>query len=292
MAVQRVSRPDRSFRGYAGQVASGAVHPGDVVTALPSGLRSRVKRIATFDGDLAAAFAPMSVTLELEDPLDISRGDMLFAGSSAPHAARHLEAHLVWMDARPLDARRRYLLKHTTQTVSAEVTIRHRIDIHTLDAEPAQTLEMNAIGVVEIATTKPLFFDSYKCNRVTGGFILIDPETNATVAAGLIRQPVVAARGAGPVTAAERMARWGHRGAVIETETAEVAAALERALFDRGCSVAVAAGESASALEGAGMLAIVVTPGAPRRDVAAILRQLEQRGVLVSRDTVSAGGGI
>ena len=293
MPVQRVSRPDRSFRGYAGQVASGAVRPGDVVTALPSGFQSRVKRIATFDGDLAAAFAPMSVTLELEDPLDISRGDMLFAGSAAPYVARRLEAHLVWMDARPLDARRRYLLKHATQTVSAEVTIRHRIDIHTLDAEPAQTLEINAIGVVEIAATKPLFFDSYKRNRVTGSFILIDPETNATVAAGMVRQPVVAARGAGPVTAAERTARWGHCGAVIQTETADVAAALERALFDRGCSVAVTAGESAaSALEGAGMLAILVKPSAPRRDVPAILRQLEERGVLVSRDTVSAGGGI
>jgi len=146
MPVQRVSRPDHTFRGYAGQLASGAIHPGDVVTALPSGLQSRVKRIATFDGDLAQASAPMSVTLELEDPLDISRGDMLFAGSAAPHVARRLEAHLVWMDARPLDARRRYLLKHTTQTVSAEVTLRHRIDIHTLDAEPAQTLEMNAIA--------------------------------------------------------------------------------------------------------------------------------------------------
>jgi sulfate adenylyltransferase large subunit len=293
MPVQRVSRPDRSFRGYAGQVASGAVHPGDVVTALPSGLRSRVKRIATFDGDLAAAFAPMSVTLELEDPLDISRGDMLFAGSTAPYVARRLEAHLVWMDARPLDARRRYLLKHTTQTVSAEVTIRHRIDIYTLDAEPAQTLEMNAIGVVEIAATKPLFFDSYKRNRVTGSFILIDPETNATVAAGLVCQPVVAARGAGPVTAAERTARWGHCGAVIEIESADVAAALERALFDRGCSAAVVAGQSAaSALEGAGMLAILVTPSTPPRDVPAILRQLEERGVLVARDSVSAGGGI
>ncbi|MGA2725029.1 MAG: sulfate adenylyltransferase subunit CysN [Bryobacteraceae bacterium] len=297
MPVQRVSRPDRSFRGYAGQVASGTVHPGDVVTALPSGLRSRVKRIATFDGDLAAAFAPMSVTLELEDPLDISRGDMLFAGSVAPYVARRLEAHLVWMDARPLDVRRRYLLKHATQTVSAEVTIRHRIDIRTLDAEPAQTLEMNAIGVVEIAATKPLFFDSYKRNRVTGSFILIDPETNATVAAGLVCQPVLAVRGAGPVTAAERMARWGHCGAVIEIESADVAAALERALFDRGCSAAVVGGQSAaSALEGAGMLAILVTgcpPGpAPPRDVPAILRQLEERGVLVSRDSVSAGGGI
>ena len=293
MPVQMVSRPDRSFRGYAGKVAAGTIHQGDVVTALPSGLQSRVKRIATFDGDLAEAFAPMSVTLELEDALDISRGDMLFAGSPAPHVARHLEAHLVWMDARPLDARRRYLLKHATQTVSAEVTVRHRIDIHTLDAEPARTLEMNAIGVVEISATKPLFFDSYKRNRVTGGFILIDPETNATVAAGMIRQAVVAGHGAGPVTSGERMARWGHCGAAIETETEELAAALERALFERGCAVAIAAGEhAASALKDAGMLAILVTPSAPPRDVPAIVRELEQRGVLISHDTVSTGGGI
>jgi len=292
MPVQRVSRPDHTFRGYAGQVASGAVHPGDVVTALPSGLRSRVKRIVTFDGDLAAAFARMSVTLELEDPLDISRGDMLFAGPASPDVARRLEAHLVWMDARPMDVRRRYLLKHTTQTVSAEVTLRHRIDIHTLDAEPARTLEMNAIGVVEIATAKPLFFDSYEGNRVTGSLILIDPETNATVAAALIRQPVEA-RGAGPVTAAERMARWGHRGAVIETDSEDAAAALERALFDHGCTVAVAAGESAAyGLKDAGMLAILVTPTAPPRGIPAILLHLEQLGVLVSRDSVSAGEGI
>jgi len=189
MPVQRVSRPDRSFRGYAGQVASGTVHPGDVVTALPSGLRSRVKRIATFDGDLAEAFAPMPVTLELEDALDISRGDMLFAGPDRPHAVDRFEAHLVWMDGRVLDPRRRYLLKHTTRMVTAEVSVRHRIDIHSLAAQPAQTLEMNAIGVVEIVTAKPLFFDSYERNRITGSFILVDPETSATVAAGMIRQP-------------------------------------------------------------------------------------------------------
>jgi sulfate adenylyltransferase large subunit len=293
MPVQCVSRPDHAFRGYAGQVVSGAIHPGDMVTALPSGRRSHVRRIATFDGDLAEAFAPMPVTLELEDPLDISRGDLLFAGSGHPHMAGRFEAHLIWMDPRPLDARRRCLLKHTTQTVAAEVTLRHRVDIHTLHAEAAPALEMNAIGVVEMVTTKALFFDSYRLNRITGSFILIDPETNATLAAGMILQPVAAPVGSGPVTAAERIARWGHRGAVIEIETASLAVALERALFDHGCSVAVAASRSAaSALKGAGILAILVTPSAPRRDVAAALRQLQQQGVLVSRDTVSTGGGI
>jgi sulfate adenylyltransferase large subunit len=293
LPVQRVSRPDHSFRGYAGQVASGAVHPGDVVTALPSGRQTRVKRIATFDGDLAEAFAPMPVTLELEDALDISRGDMLFAGPDRPHAVDRFEAHLVWMDGRVLDPRRRYLLKHTTRMVTAEVTVRHRIDIHSLAAQPAQTLEMNAIGVVEIVTAKPLFFDSYERNRITGSFILVDPETSATVAAGMIRQPLAAVRGAGPVTAAERTARWGHRGAVIEAQAEEVALALERVLFDHGCSVAVTASESdAAVLKLAGTLAILVTPSAPQGDIAATMRSLERQGILVSPDIVSTGGGI
>jgi sulfate adenylyltransferase subunit 1 len=293
MPVQRVSRPDHSFRGYAGQVASGVVHKGDEVIALPSGRKSRVKRIATFDGDLGEAFAPMPVTLELEDAVDISRGDLLFAGSDRPHSAHHFEAHLVWMDGRALDPRRRYLLKHTTRTVSADVTVRHRIDIHSLAAQPAPSLEMNAIGVVEIVTTKPLFFDSYERNRITGSFILIDPETSSTVAAGMIRQPLAAVRGVGPVTEAERTARWGHNGAVIEAPTEELALGLERALFDHGCSVAVTASESAAAvLKFAGMLAILVTPTAPRGDVAARLRDLEQQGVLVSRDTITTAGGI
>ncbi|MGP8243190.1 MAG: sulfate adenylyltransferase subunit CysN, partial [Bryobacteraceae bacterium] len=293
MPVQLVSRPDRSFRGYAGQVASGAVHKGDEVTALPSGRKSRIKRIATFDGDLAEAFAPMPVTLELEDAIDISRGDMLFAGSGRPHAAEHFEAHLVWMDGRPLDPRRRYLLKHTTRTVSAEVGVRHRIDIHSLAAQPTPALEMNAIGVVEIVTTQALFFDSYQRNRITGSFILIDPETSATVAAGMIRRPLTAVRGAGPVTEAERATRWGHTGAVIEAQTEELAQALERALFNHGCSVAVAASEFAAAvLKLAGSIAILVTPSAPQLGVAGTLRELERQGVLVSRDIISTGGGI
>jgi sulfate adenylyltransferase large subunit len=173
MAVQRAVRPDQTFRGYAGQIASGVIRPGDEILALPSGRRSRVKRIVTYDGDLEIAHAPLSVTLALEDEIDISRGDMLSAGAE-PQSARSLEATIVWFDGTPLDFSREYLLKHTTQTLRARI-------------ESDTPLKMNDIGAVRITLGQPLFFDSYKANRTTGSFILIDRETNATAAAGMIK---------------------------------------------------------------------------------------------------------
>ena len=172
MAVQRAVRPDQTFRGYAGQIASGVIRPGDEILAQPSGRRSRVKRIVTYDGDLDIAHAPLSVTLTLEDEIDISRGAMLCAGQE-PRTSRSLEATVVWFDQAPLDPSKEYLLKQTTQTIRARV-------------ESAQILNMNDIGEVRIALAQPLFFDSYKSNRTTGSFILIDRETNATAAAGMI----------------------------------------------------------------------------------------------------------
>ncbi len=172
MAVQRVVRPDRKFRGYAGQISSGVIKPGDTITALDSGLSTRVTRIATYDGDLDQAYPPMSVTLTLEDEIDISRGDMLAAGP-LPRSARSFEATVVWFDRKSFDANRDYLIKHTTQSVPATV-------------EAVDGLSMNDIGKVKINASRPLFFDSYKDNRETGAFILIDRQTNATVAAGMI----------------------------------------------------------------------------------------------------------
>jgi sulfate adenylyltransferase subunit 1 (EFTu-like GTPase family) len=169
--VQRVSRPDSNFRGYAGQVAAGSIRPGDEVLVLPSNRRTRVRRIATFDGDLDVAHAPLSVTLTLDDEIDISRGDMIVAGD-APQSTRALDATLVWFDGEPLNPNREYLLKHTTQTVRARVASDH-------------PLALNDIGRVRIAAAKPLFIDSYALNRITGSFILIDRESNATAAAGM-----------------------------------------------------------------------------------------------------------
>jgi sulfate adenylyltransferase subunit 1 (EFTu-like GTPase family) len=263
--VQRVLRPDQDFRGYAGQIASGTVRPGDAVYALPSGRVTRVKTIHTFDGDLEEAHAPMSVTLTLDDELDLSRGDMLAPAGALPHVGRRFEARLVWMNPAPLDRSRRYLLKHTTQLVSAEITaLQFRIDVNTLAQDAAETLEMNAIGLVEIETSKPLFFDPYDRNRGTGSFILIDRETNATLAAGMIVQSssVRTARYSEPVSADERRARYGHAPVVISIGRREkLAQVLERRLFDDGCAVTILrdpSQETVRAMQQAGLIAIVL----------------------------------
>jgi sulfate adenylyltransferase large subunit len=173
MPVQLVVRPDQDFRGYAGRIASGTVRRGDRITVWPSGLTTRVSRIVTWEGDLEAAFAPMSITLTLEDDIDVSRGDIFAAGPL--QVGRSLEAHVVWMDERPLDPSRVYLLKHATRTVTADVNV---------------PLRMNEIGVVTVTTARPLVFDSYRGNRATGSFLLIDPATNATSGAGMIVRAV------------------------------------------------------------------------------------------------------
>jgi sulfate adenylyltransferase large subunit len=184
--VQRVIRPDLDFRGYAGQIASGSIRSGDQVFIASANRHTRVTRISTFNGDLAEAWAPMSVTLCLEDEIDISRGDLIAAGDE-PAASRHFEATLVWMNERPLDLSRRYLIKHTTQLVPSYISaVQHRVNIGTLEGEPASALEMNQIGLVSVDTLRPLYFDPYAVNPRTGCFIVIDAQSNATVAAGMV----------------------------------------------------------------------------------------------------------
>ena len=227
LPVQRVIRPDQHYRGFAGQIAAGTVWPGDRVVALPSGRTSRIKSITTFDGDLPSAAAPLSIAVTLEDELDLSRGEMLAAAHEPPAVATHVLASLVWMDAQPLDLNRTYLLKHTSQTVKATIeTIRHRINIQTLEQEHAAGLEMNAIGVVELETSKPLFVDLYSDNRATGSFILIDPVSNATVAAGMIRQFL-----------ADRQTVAPEHGVAAIQVSGEVAALLEQELLHADVSV-------------------------------------------------------
>ena len=203
MAVQGVLRPDQTFRGYTGQVASGTIRPGDEILALPSGRRSKVRRIVTYDGDLEVAFPPLSVTLTLEDEIDIGRGDMIAAGEP-PQSARTFESTMVWFDSRPLDPARHYLVKHASHVVPAHVeAVRHRLNVVSLETEPASSLSMNEVGVVRIATSRDLFIDRYADNRLTGSFILIDRETNSTAAAGMI---LSRARNTGE-NAADRLAR-------------------------------------------------------------------------------------
>jgi hypothetical protein len=238
---QRVLRPDHTFRGFAGQIASGTVAPGDKLTVLPSGRSAEVTRIVTYDGNLAEARAPLSVTLVLDRELDISRGDLIVSSHARATVAKSIRAALVWMDSRPLQRNRRYLLKHTSQTVPAFVSaIEHRTNIATLAHEPAETLEMNGIGVVSLDLLRPIAVDLYGENRSTGAFILIDAESNSTVAAGMITAAAGAAEStSGPVTAEERAARWSHRGGVLElTGPVELIDRIERSLFVRGAITA------------------------------------------------------
>ena len=190
--VQWVVRPHPSerpdYRGYAGQVAGGVLTPGDEVVALPSGRTTRVAAIDSYDGELDAAYPPMSVTLLLEDDIDLGRGDMLAGPDSAPEPVRELTADVCWMAEAPLRAGSRYAIKHTTRTARAVVEeVEHRVDIHTLEPGEAEELGLNDIGRVRLRLSEPLVADPYSRNRHTGSFILIDEATNDTVGAGMVR---------------------------------------------------------------------------------------------------------
>ncbi len=249
--VQMVIRPDANFRGFAGRVASGVIRPGDDVLALPSGRRTRVRSIVSYDGDLPEVFAPMSVTVQLEDEIDLSRGDMLVSPQDGPQVSRRFRAIVVWLHATPLEAGKTYLVKQTArQTKTRVVQIRHRVNVNTLEQEQATQLNMNDIASVDFEAHVPLFFDPYASNRTTGSFILIDAISNATVGAGMIqedlsnRQRPERAELASPevaekrVSAQERYERHGHFPAtfLLQNQPA-LASKLERALFDQGFEV-------------------------------------------------------
>jgi len=246
--IQYVIRPDQRFRGFAGTLSSGALRKGDTVVVLPSGVKSRVNAIVTYDGELDEARAGSAVTLTLEDEVDISRGDMLVAESKPPAISRDFQSKLVWMHPTPLDRSKLYILKHTTRSVRARVTaILHRIDVKTLAHQPVNRLELNDIATVELETTLPIFFDPYRSIASTGSFILIDPISNATVAAGMIEQAVEhntakssKNKVSDDVTAVERRERFGHSAAaVLAVDRPQAATLLERTLFDEGWNAIV-----------------------------------------------------
>jgi bifunctional enzyme CysN/CysC len=191
--VQYVIRPQSTkypdYRGYAGQVASGVLKPGDEVMVLPSGFTTRIAAIETADGPVAEAYPPMSVTVRLADDLDVSRGDLICRPHNAPRPAQDIDALICWMDeASPLQSGRKYAVKHTTRAARAVVKdLQYRLDVNTLHRdETADALRLNEIGRVRLRTTVPLLADEYRRNRTTGGFIVIDESTNRTVGAGMI----------------------------------------------------------------------------------------------------------
>lgn len=261
--VQYVLRPNLNFRGFAGTVASGIVRKGDEVMVLPSGKRTRVKSIVTYDGELDEAFAPQAVTVTLSDEVDVSRGDMLVRPDNPPHVSSQIEAMVVWMAEQPFVPGRTYTLKHTTRQVAAEVaSFRYGIDVNTLDHRAIARLGLNEVGHVQLSLTQPLACDPYRTNAATGAFILIDRLTNNTVGAGMILETgsgrdVWAAEPAerlkmrqSLIAPAEREQRYGQVPVTVllvgltGSGKSRIAYALERRLWDEGRAVTVLYGQN------------------------------------------------
>ncbi|MCP3061452.1 GTP-binding protein [Myxococcus sp. K38C18041901] len=264
--VQYVIRPHQDYRGLAGQVASGTVRVGDEVQVLPSGRRTRVEAIDTFDGPRAEASATASITLRLSDDVDASRGDVLSHVDQPPLSLQHLDAMLVWFGEQPLDATRRYLVKQGTRTTPVQVErVLWRKELEDLSEAPAETLALNDIGRVRLVCRRPLLCDAYQENRRTGAFIVIDALTHDTVGAGMVlgRAESASRTDTSLVSQGEREQRLGQAGAIVllpaTPAAVERAFALERRLFDLGRVVATVAGdvEVALALSRAGLVALV-----------------------------------
>ncbi|HEY4258574.1 MAG TPA: sulfate adenylyltransferase subunit CysN [Schlesneria sp.] len=264
--VQYVIRPDLNFRGFAGTVASGVVRKGDELMVLPSGKRSKVKSIVTYDGELDEAFAPQAVTITLADEVDVSRGNMLVLPNNLPNVSSEIEAMVVWMAEQPLVPGRSYTLKQTTQQVTAEVaSFRYGVDVNSLEHRAIARLELNEVGHVQISLTQALACDPYRTNAATGAFILIDRLSNSTVGAGMIletgtgrapgdawvAEPVVNLKPRDSlITPTEREQRFGQVPVTIllvgltGSGKGHIASALERRLWDEGRAVTVLYGQS------------------------------------------------
>jgi bifunctional enzyme CysN/CysC len=270
--VQYVIRPHLDFRGFAGTIVSGTIMPGEEVAILPSGNISTIKSITTSDGDLPEACAPLSVVLTLNDEIDVSRGDMIVRKKNLPQVETRLEAIICWMDETPCSMTTVYIMKHTTKSVKAYLTkIVYKIDVNTLHRKQADTFMLNEIGRVEISTSAPILFDPYKINHATGSFILIDPLTNNTVAAGMIRNaakqledyadnppgdsniftksPHTVWHGLN-IRLIDRERQNGHKAAVLwftglsGAGKSTIAMALENRLFGRNCKTVLLDGDS------------------------------------------------
>ena len=264
--VQYVLRPNLNFRGFCGQVASGILRQGDEVIALPSGKRSRVKEIVTMDGNLEYALPKQSVTVTLEDEIDISRGDMICRPNNLPQMGRRIEATLIWMSETPMDPQGSYFIKQTTMTSRCRFeSLRYKIDVNTLHREKADHLELNEIGRVSIVSNRKLLFDPFEQNRATGSFILIDAITNNTVAAGMIIRREIAdetpelapqkedsrlKRHPDAVSVSERTERLGQIAqtiwitGLVASGKSDLAYALEKDIFKQGGLAYVLDGEN------------------------------------------------
>ena len=260
--VQYVIRPDQRFRGYAGTIASGVVQAGDEIVVLPSGRTTRVNSIESYDGARAQASFGEAVVLTTTDALDVSRGDLIVHPGHLPKSVTLFDADICWMHETPLARERAYVMLHTTQQVQAHVSVvHHRIDMETLDPGPADSLDMNDIGRVSVSAARAIHCDAYGVNAVMGGFVLVDPQSNVTVAAGMIRQAGKVDRlTSAPTSDNVRWSSWniprdererrnGHRAAVVwltglpGSGKTTIARAVERRLFDSGCQTMLLDGD-------------------------------------------------
>lgn len=264
--VQYVLRPDIKFRGFSASVASGIISKGDEVMVLPSGKKSKVKSIVTYDKELERAYPPQSVTVTLEDEIDISRGDMLVHPDNQPRMERQFEAMLVWMDETQMSLSTQFYIKHASNSTKARIDqVKYKVDVNTLERSSIENFNLNEIGRVVITTTKPLFFDPYKKNRQTGSFILIDPITHNTAAVGMIIDRLSSkdlpsritdvdkeniALGKSLIGTDERVQKLNQKGETIwitglhGSGKNELAFSLEKKLFDNGATVVLLDGSS------------------------------------------------
>ena len=243
--VQFVNRPNLDFRGYCGTIASGVVRKGDHITALPSGKSSTIKSIVTYDEELEQAFTPMAITITLEDEIDISRGDMIVHSDNLPTTSDEFVANIVWMNEKALLTGKQYDFKFNAKNTSGQISnIKNKVDINTLETSPAPALELNEIGLCEVALSDSIYFDDYQTNPSTGSFIIIDRLTNITVGAGMIADANETGKHistvSAHVTTEERAARYGQKPVTVMfiglsgSGKSTLAHALERKLFDMG----------------------------------------------------------
>ena len=269
--VQYVLRPDLDFRGFSARVASGIIRKGEEIMVLPSRKTSKIKEIITYDGNLDEAFPPQSVTITLEDEIDISRGDMIVYPDNLPRVERHFEAMLVWMDEKPMDPNEQFFIKHANNTTRVRFDkIQYKIDVNSLQKSSIDHFELNEIGRVVLTTNKAIYFDPYKKNRSTGSFILIDPMTNNTVAVGMIIDKLNAEdlpskivdektleankirihKGESLISEAQLQKRYNQKGTTLwitglhGSGKNELAFTLEKELFDAGATVVLLDGSS------------------------------------------------
>ncbi|MGB1091335.1 MAG: sulfate adenylyltransferase subunit CysN [Oceanobacter sp.] len=292
LPVQYVNRPNLDFRGFCGTITSGLIQPGDAVMALPSQKTSKVERIVTYDGDLDEAFVGQSITLTLEDEIDISRGDVIVKLDDQPTVAKKLNADIVWMTESPLIPGKPYNIKFASGATAGTVSrIHHLIDVNTMEHSAAELVGLNEIALVEVSLEKAVPFDSYSKIHGTGAFIIIDRLTNVTIGAGMIVGEASESDNTSAVTAEEKARRFGQKPAVVAINAVnaeELVQALDRRLFDMGRVAAIGTAKTADVLKAAGLIALVaggadgadISLAADGESIDALIADLQEAGLI------------